>query len=128
MENRYPGLAQMANDILAMPVAGVGVERIFSIAGNICTNRRSQLSPQAIRKLMLVRHRQSLMTPDDTEKEKHQKRKCYSSEDMEVLRRQVITTNDLRDADVNKAGNATSTLSPVTEEASQATKRKRHSA
>ncbi len=31
-EEKAPGLAQMAKDILAIPIAGVGVERIFSAA------------------------------------------------------------------------------------------------
>ncbi len=35
-EQRAPGLAQMAKDILAVPIAGVGVERHFSIARHIC--------------------------------------------------------------------------------------------
>ncbi len=50
-----PGLAQMAKDVLAVPIAGVGVERIFSAARRIGGYQRHQISATTIRKLMIVR-------------------------------------------------------------------------
>lgn len=54
----YPGLALMARDILAIPIAGVGVERTFNFARDICHYRRGRLSPETITSIMLVRHAQ----------------------------------------------------------------------
>jgi hypothetical protein len=48
------GLAQMAKDVLAVPIAGVGVERIFSAARRICGYQRHRLSATTIWKLMIV--------------------------------------------------------------------------
>ncbi len=36
-EQDMPGLAQMAKDILAVPISGVGIERRFSTAQQICS-------------------------------------------------------------------------------------------
>ncbi|KAH8587248.1 hypothetical protein B0O99DRAFT_601847 [Bisporella sp. PMI_857] len=46
----------MARDLLCIPMAGVGVERAFSFARDICGYRRGQLQPTTIRSLLLVYH------------------------------------------------------------------------
>jgi DNA-binding XRE family transcriptional regulator len=48
----------MARDILSIPLAGVGVERVFNFARDMCHFRRGQLHPDTIRSLLLVYHSQ----------------------------------------------------------------------
>ena len=43
----------MARDFLAIPAAGVGVERLFNVARDLCTFRRHCLRPDTIKMLML---------------------------------------------------------------------------
>jgi uncharacterized protein YdcH (DUF465 family) len=43
----------MARDFLAIPVSGVGVERLFNTARDICHYRRCRLNPETINALML---------------------------------------------------------------------------
>jgi hypothetical protein len=54
IESHLPGLAAMARDLLCIPIAGVGVERVFSLARDMCGYRRGQLQPQTIRALLLL--------------------------------------------------------------------------
>ena len=44
----------MARDYLAIPAAGVGVERLFNVGRDICTFRRYSLKPKTIRMLMMM--------------------------------------------------------------------------
>jgi hypothetical protein len=53
----YPALAIMARDILAVPISGVGVERTFNMARDVCHYRRSQLRADTIKKVMIIKHR-----------------------------------------------------------------------
>src|SRR5437763_3645190 len=43
----------MARDILAVPIAGVGCERIFSEAGDVVTYRRNRLNPSTVSDIMI---------------------------------------------------------------------------
>ena len=54
LEAEYPRLSMMARDLLCIPLAGVGVERCFNYARDMCHYRRGQLAPETIRALMLV--------------------------------------------------------------------------
>jgi hypothetical protein len=45
----------MARDYLAVPATGVGVERAFNIARDICGYRRSRLRPESIRASMMLK-------------------------------------------------------------------------
>jgi hypothetical protein len=54
-QRRYPTLALMARDILAIPLAGVGVERIFSQARDVITYRRNRLTGQTISDIMVCK-------------------------------------------------------------------------
>jgi hypothetical protein len=58
LETQLPGLAAMARDLLCIPLAGVGVERIFNLARDICGYRRGHLLPATIREIILVFHAQ----------------------------------------------------------------------
>ena len=73
-ENRFPGLALMARDVLAAPISSVGVERVFNIARDIISYRRGRLNPGTIRKLIISKHylqrqRKSLTTQQSTEED-----------------------------------------------------------
>jgi hypothetical protein len=44
----------MARDLLCIPMAGVGVERLFNYTRDMCGYHRGQLQPSTIRALLLV--------------------------------------------------------------------------
>ena len=48
-ENIYPNLSRMASDYLAIPATSVPVERLFSEAGLLITERRNHLNVDTIR-------------------------------------------------------------------------------
>lgn len=54
-EITYPRLAQVAKDILAIPIAQVGVERVFNLSKDVIGDRRHRLSTQTIRKIMIFK-------------------------------------------------------------------------
>jgi hypothetical protein len=55
-EQQFPGLSQMVKDIPAVPISGVGVERLFSTARQMCSYTRTRLRPSTIQKMMVVKH------------------------------------------------------------------------
>ncbi len=56
LEKISPGLAQMAKDVFSAAIAGVGVERVFSIVRQICTYQRNRLDEDTIQQLAIVRY------------------------------------------------------------------------
>jgi hypothetical protein len=48
MHSSYPVLSKVAARVLAVPATSAAVEREFSLAGNIITQKRSKLSPDAV--------------------------------------------------------------------------------
>lgn len=52
----FPGLSRLARDILCTPAAGVGTERVFNGARDICYFRRARMLPVTIRALTIVHH------------------------------------------------------------------------
>src|SRR5437588_10105749 len=52
---RFPNLAWMARDILAVQGGSVGIERVFSMARDVVPYRRSRLKSSTIRASMLVK-------------------------------------------------------------------------
>ncbi|QVM12424.1 hypothetical protein D8B26_007053 [Coccidioides posadasii str. Silveira] len=56
LEPDFPTVARMARDILAIPLTGVGVERVFNVARDTCHYRRSRLHASTIKKIMLLKH------------------------------------------------------------------------
>jgi hypothetical protein len=51
---RYPQLARMARDILAIPVSSVASESAFSLSKKVITPSRSSLSPKTVEGLMCL--------------------------------------------------------------------------
>jgi hypothetical protein len=64
-ESMSPSLAQMAEDVLEVPISEVGVEQTFSVAHQLCTNQRHKLDVDTIRKYLLVCQRERLLTKQD---------------------------------------------------------------
>ncbi|KOS39661.1 hypothetical protein ACN38_g9487 [Penicillium nordicum] len=52
-ESRFPAIASLARDYLAIPATGAGVERLFNTARDICHYRRGSLKSSTIEELML---------------------------------------------------------------------------
>ncbi|KAJ5249388.1 hypothetical protein N7524_011704, partial [Penicillium chrysogenum] len=50
---RFPTIASLARDILVIPATGVGVERLFNTARDICHYRRGRMKSETIEELML---------------------------------------------------------------------------
>lgn len=51
---RYPQLAKMARDILAVPVSSVASESAFSLSKKVITPNRSSLKPKTVEALMCL--------------------------------------------------------------------------
>ena len=54
-EHRFPALAQMARDFLAIPASSVPSEAAFSQAGRVLDDYRSSLDPATVSALMLTK-------------------------------------------------------------------------
>lgn len=50
----FPGLRKLATKYLAIPAASVSSEKLFSIAGNIATSRREELTPDRGQQLLFL--------------------------------------------------------------------------
>lgn len=50
-QSRFPAIAALARDVLAIPATGAGVGRLFNTARDICRDR--QLNSDVIEELML---------------------------------------------------------------------------
>ena len=53
-EERFPTLADLAKKLLCIPATSVESERIFSVAGNIVTRKRSCLKPENVDMLVFL--------------------------------------------------------------------------
>ena len=51
---RFPALSLYANKLLCVPATSVSSERIFSVAGNIVTKKRSNLLPENVDMLVFL--------------------------------------------------------------------------
>lgn len=63
IEPKYPTVAKMAKDILSIPASGVGVERLFNTARDVCTYRRNRLNSTTIEIIMLIKWYEKLGIP-----------------------------------------------------------------
>ncbi|KAJ5397257.1 hypothetical protein N7509_005370 [Penicillium cosmopolitanum] len=52
----YPLLIYLVKDFLAAPVTGIGVERLFNLARNICYYQRSSLNPTIIQDFIMLNY------------------------------------------------------------------------
>jgi hypothetical protein len=93
-EGMSPIFAQMAKDVLAVPISGVGVERTFSVARQLCTDQRHKLDVQTIRKRLLVRQRERLLTKQDEAGNHKTRVSSYSDADIVIADEQYITDDD----------------------------------
>ncbi len=59
----------MARDVLAVPTSGVGVERIFNMARDICHYRRGRLDPETIRMLCIIKYYDRAVLLEETRTE-----------------------------------------------------------
>lgn len=53
---RFPNLAKMAMDYLAIPGTTVGIERVFSNGGRVASPHRCRLTPKMLDKLMTLQN------------------------------------------------------------------------
>jgi hypothetical protein len=107
-----PGLAQMANDVLAVPISGVGVKGVISIACLVHNYIQKRLNPATIIKLMFIKHAERQPTDgtestDDTETDDDETaskgEKEESDGDNGIAEKQVISDGEQEadgDADI----------------------------
>ncbi|XP_022168078.1 zinc finger BED domain-containing protein 1-like [Myzus persicae] len=60
-ENKYPALAELAKQHLAIPATSVSSERCFSTAGNIVTSKRTCLLTKNVNMLIFLYQNQELL-------------------------------------------------------------------
>lgn len=56
IESIYPTVARMAQDLLAVFLTSLPVERQFNVGRDTCTYRRGKLQGETIRKIMILKH------------------------------------------------------------------------
>ncbi|XP_074537188.1 E3 SUMO-protein ligase ZBED1-like [Halichoeres trimaculatus] len=60
-EGRFPTLSKLAKSFLCIPATSTPSERIFSTAGNICSQKRASLSPEHVEMLTFLAMNKSLV-------------------------------------------------------------------
>jgi hAT family C-terminal dimerisation region len=60
-EARFCGLKRLARKYLAIPATSAPFERVFSLAGNICSRRRASLSPDHLDALVFLNANEDLI-------------------------------------------------------------------
>jgi hypothetical protein len=66
-EHRYPIIAKMARDFLAIPASSVPSEQLFSQAGDVITKKRNPLLDQSSSAVLLLKSWLNQKTVDDWE-------------------------------------------------------------
>ena len=61
MHSSYPNFSKVAARVLGVPASSAGVEREFSLAGNIITEKWAKLSPDFVND-MVFNHSYKLIT------------------------------------------------------------------
>lgn len=67
IEPKYPTIANMAKDILSIPASGVGVERLFNTARDVCFYRGNHPNLSTIEMIMLLKWNEKLGLPPSDE-------------------------------------------------------------
>ena len=100
------GLAQIAKDILAVLILGVGVEKLFNTARNICHYCQYSLGASTIKLLIMFSHHDELLSKVAFEKDSSkneinaQLARSMERTDVQLAAIQVISNNEL---DFNEA-------------------------
>lgn len=55
-KSRFPNVAVVARQYLAIPATSVASERLFSKCGLVCSDRRAALNPQHLEQLVVLSH------------------------------------------------------------------------
>jgi hypothetical protein len=56
LQTQYPNLARMARDVLAVPIASVTPERVFSMARDVIPSKRNRLDADRIKDIMISKY------------------------------------------------------------------------
>ena len=64
-EYEFPIICQMARDFLAIPATSAPSERDFSLAGNLITKKRTDISSENVRYVLCLRSWGFLVDDDD---------------------------------------------------------------
>src|SRR5437773_1044576 len=56
----------MARDVLAVPVSGIGIERLFNMAQDICHYRHFYFKAEMISKLMTMKHFDNVILQEES--------------------------------------------------------------
>jgi hypothetical protein len=67
IEPKYPIIANMAKDILSIPASGVGIERLFNTARDVCFYRGNHPNLSTIEMIMLLKWNEKLGLPPSDE-------------------------------------------------------------
>uniref|UniRef100_A0A0A1WMC4 Putative AC9 transposase n=1 Tax=Zeugodacus cucurbitae TaxID=28588 RepID=A0A0A1WMC4_ZEUCU len=51
---RYPRLSKLAEKVLAIPASSAASERVFSLAGNIITEKRNRIAPKTVDSILFL--------------------------------------------------------------------------
>ena len=87
----------MAKDFLAVPLAGVGVERIFSQGRDVIYYRRNRLKGSTIGNIMICKnHWRDLANSDDEDSDEE--------EDIQTIRRDWLTADESNISDTEECG------------------------
>lgn len=68
---KYPTLAKMARDVLAIPVTSVASESMFSAGGRVLTTHRASLDPELVEALLCLSDWLPDFFDEDMEIEEH---------------------------------------------------------
>ena len=67
LAKEYSALAEMTADVLAIPIAGVGIERAFSLARQVVDVNRARLFSETIKQIMMLKCSSSIVSFEEEE-------------------------------------------------------------
>ena len=112
---QFPALSQMARDFLAIPLAGVGVERAFSTGRDVVPYRRNRLNADTISNIMICKtHWRELtreldsMAKEDFDCNDGEEDPFDTDKPLSILRKDWQVAKDLDISDCEEVGNTSS--------------------